>query len=143
MLYPVGPFQCLSFVVMFGTCVCCGGASEPPKPVVASAKPAAKPKPKVKRSLTPEQLQQTMKSRQTAMAACYELSPAKEKQLAGELTVDFTVEPSGKVTGESLVNDSIADKILSECVVGVVRDTSFPRSEAAIDVSWPMRFVGR
>jgi hypothetical protein len=139
----LGPFQCLSFALVFGACVGCGGAPEPAKPVVASAKSAKKPKPKVKRSLTPEQLQHTMKSRQTAMAACYELSPAKEKELAGELTVDFTVEPSGKVTGESLVNDSIDDKILSECVVGVVRDTSFPSSETAIDVSWPMRFVGR
>jgi hypothetical protein len=84
-----------------------------------------------------------MKQRSTELAACYELSPAREKQLGGELTLDFTVEASGKVSGESLVSDSIADKVLSECVVGVVRETVFPRSQAAIDVSWPMHFGPR
>ena len=48
-----------------------------------------------------------MKQRSTELAACYELSPAREKQLGGELTLDFTVEATDKISGESLVSDSM------------------------------------
>jgi hypothetical protein len=142
-LHPVKRIQRVLLVLVLPVCLSCGGANEAPKPPAPAAKHAAKPHPKVKRALSPEQLQHTMKGRVTAMAACYELSPSKEKQRAGELTVDFTVEPNGKVSGESLASDSIDDKILADCVLGVVRQTAFERSEAAIDVSWPMHFGAR
>lgn len=146
MPYCVKSIQMVPIVVVLVAGLSCGGASEPPKPAPSppqSAKPVAQRRPKAKRALTPEQLQTTMKGRVTEMAACYELSPAKQKQAAGELTVDFTVEASGKVSGESLVSDSVADKLLSDCVLGVVRETAFPPAGAAVDVSWPMHFGAR
>lgn len=77
------------------------------------------------------------------MAACYELSPSKQSEMAGELTLDFTVEASGSVSGESLSSDSLDDKVLRDCVLGVVRKTAFPKSETPTDVSWPLRFGAR
>jgi TonB family protein len=142
-VYRVKPILGVPFVAILYACLGCAGASEPAKPAPPPAKPVAKSRPKVKRALSPEQLQATMKGRVGEMAACYELSPAKQKQVTGELTVDFTVEASGKVSGESLASDSVADKLLSDCVLGVVRETSFPPAEAAVDVSWPMHFGAR
>lgn len=121
----------------------CGGPSEPPKPAASPAKVAAKPRPKVKRALSPEQLQNTMRAQVASMAACYELSPSKSNEVAGELTVDFTVEANGTVSGESLSETSIEDKVLGECVLGVVRKTAFPKSELSTDVSWPLHFGAR
>lgn len=123
------------------TCFACGGSTEPPKaPAPPRMKTAAKPRPKVKRSLSAEQLQSKMRERVTAMRACYELSPSKGNEAAGELTVEFTVEPSGAVSGESLTGNSMEDKVLGDCVLGVVRKTEFPKSETPTDVSWPLRF---
>ena len=145
MVYLVKLIQRVSSAVAMYCYLGCAGAPEPPKPPPPpqAQKPAPARRPKAKRALSPEQLQATMKGRVTDMAACYELSPAKQKQVAGELTVDFTVEASGKVSGEALVSDSVADKLLSDCVLGVVRDTAFPPAEAAVDVSWPMHFGAR
>ncbi len=122
----------------------CSPAREPPK--LNSRPPqqhVSAGRPTQKRSLSPEQLRQAMRARALDMAACYELSPAKEKQLAGDLMVDFTVEASGAVSAESLTEDSIGDKLLSDCVLEVVRKTTFPRAETALDVSWPMHFGAR
>lgn len=121
----------------------CGGASEPPKAVAPPARHASKPRPKLKRALSHEQVQSTMRGQIPSMAACYELSPAKQNETAGELTVDFTVEANGTVSGESLSNDSFDDKVLRECVLGVVRKTAFPKSETPTDVSWPLHFGAR
>lgn len=137
----MNPFLRISF------CVCvllgCGGTNEPQRPAAAPAKAAAKPRPKVKRALSAEQLQNTMRERVASMRACYELSPAKSNEVAGELTLDFTVEANGTVSGESVSSDSIEDKVLDECVLGVVRKTAFPKSETPTDVSWPLRFGAR
>lgn len=127
-------------------CVClsCGGSPETKRPAVPVAKAAkSKPRPKVKRSLSASEVQSKMREQVASMAACYELSPAKAKEVAGELTVEFTVEANGQVSGESLVSDSIEDKVLQDCVLGVVRKTAFPTSGAATDVSWPLHFGAR
>jgi TonB family protein len=123
-------------------CLGCGGANEPPK-AAAPAKVAVKPRPKVKRSLSAAQVKSTMNEQVASMAACYELSPSKANDAAGELTVDFTVEANGTVSGESLEGDSLEDKVLGECVLGVVRKTAFPKSETSMDVSWPLHFGAR
>ena len=84
-----------------------------------------------------------MRGQLASMAACYELSPSKQSETAGELTVDFMVEADGTVSGESLSNDSFEDKVLKDCVLGVVHKTAFPKSETPTDVSWPLRFGAR
>jgi hypothetical protein len=130
---------------IWALCVCvgCGAANEPPKPAAAPAKVSAKPRPKVKRSLSAAQVKSTMNERVASMAACYELSPSKSNEVAGELTVEFTVEANGTVSGEALEGDSLEDKVLGECVLGVVRKTAFPKSETSTDVSWPLHFGAR
>jgi hypothetical protein len=84
-----------------------------------------------------------MREQVASMAACYELSPSKSSEVAGELTVEFTVEANGTVSGEALASDSMADKVLGDCVLGIVRKTPFPKAETATDVSWPLRFGAR
>ena len=125
-------------------CVCfgCGAANEPPKPAAKPAK-VAKARPKVKRSISAAQVKSTMNERVASMAACYELSPSKSNEVAGDLTVEFTVEANGTVSGESLEGDSLEDKVLGECVLGVVKKTAFPKSETSTDVSWPLHFGAR
>lgn len=128
---------------VLAACLGCGATAEPAKPTSARPKTAAKARPKVKRALSPEQVQSTMRGQLASMAACYELSPSKQSEQAGELTVDFTVEANGSVSGESLTSDSFDDKVLRECVLGVVHKTAFPKSETPTDVSWPLRFGAR
>jgi hypothetical protein len=118
----------------------CGSGNEASKPVTPAAAAAPKHRPKVKRSLSTTQVQGTMRRQVPAMAACYELSPSKSGELAGELVVEFTVEANGIVSEASLANDALADKVLAECVLGVVRKTEFPKAGSSTDVSWPLRF---
>lgn len=130
-------------LIALAACFGCGAASEAPHASAPAPKRTAKARPKVKRALSPEQVQSTMRGQLASMAACYELSPSKQSETAGELTLDFTVEASGAVTGESLSSDSLDDKVLRDCVLGVVRKTAFPKSETPTDVSWPLRFGAR
>lgn len=134
--------QLLALLVL-GPCLGCGGAVESTKVSATPAKVSAAPRRTPKRALSAEQIQSKMRERVASMAACYELSPARAAAKAGELTVDFTVEANGTVSAGSVTHDTIVDKVLDQCVLGVVRATAFPKADLSTDVSWPLRFGER
>ena len=49
---------------------------------------------------------------------------------------------NGRVSGEHLGESTVSDRVLSECVLGVVQKARFPKATAPTDVSWPVRFHG-
>jgi outer membrane biosynthesis protein TonB len=80
-----------------------------------------------------------MNKKSAAIAGCYELSDNKD---LSSMTIEFEVGMDGRVSGER-VADAAVDDVLRDCVLGVVRDARFPKSGAATDVSWPLRFRSR
>jgi hypothetical protein len=103
----------------------------------------AKQKSKRKRgsqALSPEQVREVRLSADTKMAGCYELAPAKEAAASGMVKVEFEVTTAGDVKNEAIIENTLADSVLGDCVLDVVRRTTFPETTAPTGVSWALRF---
>jgi hypothetical protein len=113
---------------------------------VASKADAAKhatAKPKRKRgrqALSPAQVREVRLSADTKMAGCYEIAPAKEASASGMVKVEFEVTTAGFVKNEAIIENTLADSVLGDCVLDVVRRTTFPETTAPTGVSWALRF---
>jgi len=80
-----------------------------------------------------------MNAKATALAGCYELAETEGGTARPSLTVEFEIGVDGRVRGERIADGDVGG-VLGDCVLRVVRDARFPRSGAATDVSWPLRF---
>jgi hypothetical protein len=114
--------------------------------VAHHTKVAARARPKRKRgnqALSPEQVREVRLSADTKMAGCYEIAPAKEASASGMVKVEFEVTTAGMVKNEAIIENTLADSVLGDCVLDVVRRTTFPETTAPTGVSWALRFRGR
>jgi hypothetical protein len=127
----------------------CG--SEPPPRSAASIEPSASngtPAKQRKRAsakkantaLSPEQVREVRQSTDIKMASCYEVAPAKAALASGLVKVEFEVTTAGSVKNETITENTLEDAILGNCVLDVVRRTTFPETTAPTGVSWALRF---
>jgi hypothetical protein len=76
-----------------------------------------------------------------ALRACYEVEAEKDPTLKGGLTVSWTIDPGGAVTGANLAGSSIHNQRLEGCVLRQVRTWHFPSSDSSSQVaSYPFSF---
>ena len=130
----------------------CG--SEPPPRSAASIEPSASDAstgaPAKKRdrasakkantALSPEQVREVRQSTDIKMASCYEVAPAKAALASGLVKVEFEVTTAGSVKNETITENTLEDAILGNCVLDVVRRTTFPETTAPTGASWALRF---
>jgi hypothetical protein len=129
----------------------CG--SEPPPRSAASVEPSADssngapakkrkraPAKKANTALSPEQVREVRQSTDIKMASCYEVAPAKAALASGLVKVEFEVTTAGFVKNETITENTLEDAILGNCVLDVVRRTTFPETTAPTGVSWALRF---
>jgi TonB family protein len=76
--------------------------------------------------------------------ACYEAERAKDPNVAGSLTVHFTIDPKGVVTSANVIAErsSLAQPTLHKCALDALRAISFPPSSRGFEsqVSYPFDF---
>ena len=128
----------------------CGSQPEPrsadsAKASSASADSNAKKRkraatPKAKTALSPEQVRKVRMATDIKMAGCYEVAPAKAALASGTVKVEFEVTTAGFVKNEAITENTLDDKVLGNCVLDVVRRTTFPETTAPTGVSWALRF---
>jgi hypothetical protein len=70
---------------------------------------------------------------------CYEKQLLASPGVAGKITVEFTIEPSGKVSASTA---SGFDAEVGRCVAGVIEDIEFPKpkSGGTVHVVYPFQF---
>jgi hypothetical protein len=91
-------------------------------------------------ALSPEQVRKVRQSTDIKMASCYEVAPAKAALASGTVKVEFEVTTAGFVKNEAITENTLEDAILGNCVLDVVRRTTFPETTAPTGVSWALRF---
>ncbi len=104
-----------------------GHPLSPPPP------PAPPPPPPTPRTLDREMIQTTIDPLLAAIRACGASIPTK-----GAVKVSVKVDPDGHVA-EALIVET-PDKLMGECVAGVVRGARFPKTEAGGHFSYPFVF---
>lgn len=91
-------------------------------------------------ALSPEQVRKVRQAANMKMAGCYELAPAKAALASGMVKVEFEVTTAGLVKNETIIENTLDDAVLGDCVLDVVRGTTFPETTAPTGVSWALRF---
>ena len=91
-------------------------------------------------ALSPEQVRSVRRATDIKMASCYELAPAKAALASGTVKVEFEVTTAGFVKNEAIIENTLDDRVLGNCVLDVVRRTTFPETTAPTGVSWALRF---
>ena len=62
-----------------------------------------------------------IRQRLSAIRACYERELRRNPQLAGKVTVDFTIQTTGSVSGVRASENTTGDSAVATCVTGVVQ----------------------
>lgn len=78
-------------------------------------------------SLTADQIKHGLGARSLGVRACYEVAAEESSQLSGgDITVSFTVEPSGKLANAKIEATTVANQAVEACVLRQLQKTSFP-----------------
>jgi TonB family protein len=120
-------------------------AAEPePAPPEASAAASSAPASPPRDSRGKQEIQQVMADNRDKVRACYDAALAKNPGIAGDLVVDFTIDPRGDVK-QAEVNWSQSEIHIPEldsCAADAVRSLKFPASSRGLEskVSYPFNF---
>lgn len=95
--------------------------------------------------LSGEQIRRVVMNHIGAVRTCYEMEAQRNPGLKGGVTVEWQIDPSGKVTSASVASSTLGSPRVEGCVVRQVRRLRFPTSDAPTKVAgFPFKFgVGR
>ncbi len=110
------------------------------KPKIAIKRiPLAEPQPTA--GCDPGDISKNVRSRSSAIRACYETQLLAHADLAGKVTLQWTVAGDGRVTGEKTVDDTLGNATVTDCVLRAVRRIQFaPPAAGVCVVRWPVVF---
>ncbi len=80
----------------------------------------------IKGNLEEVAVSQALKAKLSEMANCLAAAAKRGMTLPNEMVLSFAVGPDGKMSGEQVVQMSLADPPLSQCLTEVVRAIQFP-----------------
>ena len=76
---------------------------------------------------------------------CYQRRRRRVRDLAGVVTIGWTVRPDGRVERPQVVHNGTGDAWLARCTLGVVQRIRFPpaRNGRPTQTRYPFRFFAR
>lgn len=86
-------------------------------------------------------IQQVVLRRASAIRACYEAQLQIHENLAGKVTVRWTINLEGLVEGASIVESTLGNSAVEQCVLQTIRRMRFDPPEGGVCiVQWPFVF---
>ncbi len=86
-------------------------------------------------------ISKNVRARAASLRACYETQLMSKPDLAGKITVQWTINGEGKVQNDKVVDDSMKNSAVTDCVQRTIRRISFMKPEAGVCViQWPFVF---
>lgn len=83
----------------------------------------------------------TIKARLSAIKGCYERELKRNPTLAGKVTIEFTIEVRGTVSGVSVQENTTGDNAVGECVAAAVKRFRFNPGPSGGSVVFSYPFV--
>ncbi|MCA9538743.1 MAG: AgmX/PglI C-terminal domain-containing protein, partial [Myxococcales bacterium] len=113
-------------------------------PIAADAPDAAPPTGRVDK----EAVRSAIQSARPVVADCYQQALAGNAELAGTLTVKFTVvskDDEGRIRDAEIEGEGIGNPFLEMCVLKALGDTSFPVPDGGgeVVVRYPFKLAPR
>jgi hypothetical protein len=93
-------------------------------------------------SLTSTQIDRVIKARAGILRACYQKELSKKPELAGKLTVAFTIAKDGAVAKAAIDREAstLRDEIVEACVLRQFGRLRFPAASGEAKVRYPLLF---
>ena len=82
-----------------------------------------------------------IKTRIGAIRACYERELRKNPTLAGKVTIEFTIEVRGNVSGVKVADNTTGERAVGECVANAISNFRFNPGPEGGSVSFSYPFV--
>jgi hypothetical protein len=116
-----------------------GGLTRPPHQVHI----VIKEDPKIRGGLDKEIVRRVIRQHLNEVKYCYEQQLPRHPDLAGRMSVQFTIAPAGNVMASLLQSSSLANVAVESCVVQAVKRWQFPQPPGAgfVMVSYPFVLV--
>jgi hypothetical protein len=91
--------------------------------------------------LTPEMIRRVVQSRENVTRHCYNRALARDRTIAGRVTIQFVIDSRGRVPS-AIVPENNADFALGICVAWAMKDLSFPATPGTgwYVVNYPFNF---
>ena len=68
---------------------------------------------------------------------CYERALVGKPELQGRVVTQFTIATTGRVLGSAVIESSVRDPGVEQCIAEAVRRWEFPSSQQLANVSYP------
>jgi TonB family protein len=107
-------------------------AGDPPAPDAASDRG----------SLSQETSRRYVQRVTKALRVCYVQQLAIFPELSGRVEIRFVIAPNGQVSSASIVNSTVRNAEMEQCLVRILRGITFPRRKegSAVVITYPFRF---
>ena len=118
-----------------------------PKPDKAKTLPPGSPMPeKIKlagsETLTDNYIESVMTDRAPLFRRCQIIGLRDGQNVAGDILVSLTIQPSGKVRNVEILQNSVQNEQLENCVTTIIKQTRFRSFEGrAFSLSYPLNFL--
>ncbi len=98
--------------------------------------------PVISEGLTSQDVQATVKDGLHKVRYCYETVLKTSPKAGGEVFVDFTVSPEGKVASSKISKDTVGNKEMGECILKALNQWSFPKPKDGklVKINYPFQF---
>lgn len=78
--------------------------------------------------LSKEAIQRVIRTQISSMESSYQSALKRRSDLKGEMVLQITVDPNGRVSKVSLVSSKINDKLLEQLIIQKMKELNFPPS---------------
>lgn len=86
-------------------------------------------------------ISKNVRARAASLRACYETQLMAKPDLSGKVTVQWTITADGSVASDKIVDDSMKNSSVTDCVLRTIRRIRFLKPEAGVCViQWPFVF---
>ncbi|MCE3010660.1 MAG: AgmX/PglI C-terminal domain-containing protein [Proteobacteria bacterium] len=92
-------------------------------------------------TLSEQDIVTTLNGQKNAFFKCFASLLQKDPQAQGDLALNFTIEPTGKISSSEVVNSPIKDEDFNKCLLEVLSRIEFKSFEGApISTLYPIQF---
>ena len=86
-------------------------------------------------------ISKNVRARAASLRACYETQLMAKPDLAGKVTVQWTITGDGSVSSDKITDDTMKNGAVTDCVLRTIRRIRFMKPEAGVCViQWPFVF---
>jgi TonB family protein len=93
-------------------------------------------------TLSPDKIQRIVQRRKRGLQGCYEAELKKDNTFKGKVKIQFTIEPSGRVSNSKAIQNTMGSNAVAQCIAKQIKRWRFPKpSGGSVTIAYPFVFT--